>query len=62
MTMKTAIDHGDKPVIIPTNADFKGKQLDLFRSFLCNGAKERDMLSNTVIPHPYYPELAYTAT
>jgi hypothetical protein len=45
--MKTSIDQGDKPVIIPTNADFKSKQLDLFRSFLCNGAKERDMLSNT---------------
>lgn len=38
----------DKPFIKPTEADFKGKQLDLFRSFLCNGDKERDRLSNTL--------------
>jgi len=37
----------EKPVIPPGEADFQGKQLDLFRSFLCNGADERDRLSNT---------------
>jgi hypothetical protein len=38
----------DKPFIMPTAADFKGQQLDLFRSYLCNGDKERDRLSNTL--------------
>ena len=34
-------------VIPPKEPDFKGQQLDLFRSFLCNGETERDQLSNT---------------
>jgi hypothetical protein len=37
----------EKPVIPPTEADFKGNQLDLFRSFLCNTDDERGQLSNT---------------
>jgi hypothetical protein len=37
----------EKPVIPPAEGDFQGKQLDLFRSFLCNGVDERDRLSNT---------------
>ncbi len=36
-----------KPVIPPTEADFEGVQLDLFRSFLCNNDTERAQLSNT---------------
>lgn len=36
-----------KPVIPPTEMDFEGNQLDLFRSFLCNNNSERDRLSNT---------------
>lgn len=46
MTKKAAAIN-DKPVIPPNEADFQGKQLDLFRSFLCNGVDERDRLSNT---------------
>jgi len=34
-------------VIPPKDEDFKGRQLDLFRNFLCNGEDERDRLSNT---------------
>lgn len=37
----------EMPVIPPTEADFKGNQLDLFRSFLCNTDDERGQLSNT---------------
>ncbi|QSA99328.1 replication protein [Methylococcus sp. EFPC2] len=37
----------DKPVVPPSEADFKGQQLDLFRSFLCNSEDERARLSNT---------------
>ncbi len=37
----------EKPVTPPNEADFEGKQLDLFRSFLCNGEEGRDRLSNT---------------
>lgn len=37
----------EKPLIPPTEADFKGNQLDLFRSFLCNTDDERGQLSNT---------------
>lgn len=37
----------EKPVVPPSEADFQGKQLDIFRSFLCNGEEERDRLSNT---------------
>jgi len=37
----------EKPLIPPTEADFKGNQLDLFRSFLCNTDDERNQLSNT---------------
>ena len=42
-------DDADKemPVIPPTEADFKGNQLDLFRTFLCNTDDERGQLSNT---------------
>ena len=32
----------------PSDADFSGKQLDLFRTFLCNGEEQRDRLSNTL--------------
>jgi len=32
----------EKPVVPPSEADFQGKQLDIFRSFLCNGEEERD--------------------
>ncbi|NOU23382.1 MAG: replication protein [Methyloglobulus sp.] len=35
------------PLAPPTETDFDGKQLDLFRSFLCNTDGERDQLSNT---------------
>jgi hypothetical protein len=38
----------EKPVIPPREADFQGKQLDLFRTFLCNTEEERDRLSNTL--------------
>jgi hypothetical protein len=34
-------------VVPPKHSDFEGLQLDLFRSFLCNGEVERDRLSNT---------------
>ena len=37
----------EKLLIPPSEADFQGKQLDIFRSFLCNGEEERDRLSNT---------------
>lgn len=37
----------ERPVIPPGETDFQGKQIDLFRSFLCNSADERDRLSNT---------------
>lgn len=37
----------EKPFIPPKRADFQGIQLDLFRTFLCNGEAERDRLSNT---------------
>jgi hypothetical protein len=46
MTKKAAVEQ-DAPVIPPKEADFRGRQLDLFRSFLCNGEDERDKLSNT---------------
>lgn len=36
-----------KPLIPPKEADFKGTQLDLFRTFLCNNDNERAQLSNT---------------
>lgn len=34
-------------VVPPIESDFKGQQLDLFQSFLCNSESERDRLSNT---------------
>lgn len=34
-------------VVPPRDEDFKGQQLDLFRTFLCNNENERDRLSNT---------------
>ena len=37
----------EKPFVPPKEADFQGTQLDLFRTFLCNGQTERDRLSNT---------------
>ena len=37
----------ETPVIQPSAADFQGKQLDLFRAFLCNTEEERGGLSNT---------------
>jgi len=51
-TAKMADDNGneqnkEKPFIPPIKADFLGNQLDLFRSFLCNGDNERNKLSNT---------------
>jgi len=36
----------ETPVMPPTKADFHGQQLDLFRSFVCNGEDERARLSN----------------
>jgi hypothetical protein len=44
---KKADSEQEKPVIPPREADFKGQQLDLFRTFLCNTEDERDRLSNT---------------
>lgn len=35
------------PVLPPSKSDFEGRQLDLFRNFLCNGNEERAQLSNT---------------
>ena len=46
MPTKTPTDQ-ESPVLPPSEADFQGKQLDLFRAFLCNGDAERDRLSNT---------------
>jgi hypothetical protein len=46
MTTKAAAMK-DKPVLPPKEVDFQAKQLDLFRSFLCNSEDERDRLSNT---------------
>ncbi len=44
---KKATTEQKNTVVPPTEADFQGKQLDLFRSFLCNGKDGRDRLSNT---------------
>jgi hypothetical protein len=44
---KKAVAKIEKPVIPPKEENFKGQQLDLFRSFLYNGEDERDRLSNT---------------
>jgi hypothetical protein len=46
MSKKNVVDQ-DISVVPPTDEDFKGKQLDLFRSFLCNNNSERDKFSNT---------------
>jgi hypothetical protein len=46
MSPKTTAKKG-KPLIPLKEADFKGNQLDLFRSFLCNSDDERNKLSNT---------------
>lgn len=46
MTINKDDQNKESSVIPPTEADFKGNQLDLFRSFLCND-NERDQLSNT---------------
>ena len=32
----------------PADGDFHGKQMDLFRTFLCNGDEQRERLSNTL--------------
>jgi hypothetical protein len=37
----------ENPPAPPADADFQGRQIDLFRAFLCNGAAERGRLSNT---------------
>lgn len=47
MTINKEDKNKKSSVIPPTEADFKGNQLDLFRSFLCNNNNERDRLSNT---------------
>lgn len=39
---------GTKKVRMPPPESFSSKQLDLFRSFLCNTQDERDRLSNTI--------------
>ena len=44
---KKPFDNQEKPVVPPKDGDFQGQQLDLFRSFLCNGEEERTRLSNT---------------
>jgi len=44
---KETTDNQEKPVVPPKKADFQGQQLDIFRSFLCNGEEEREQLSNT---------------
>lgn len=41
------VNKKENPVAPPNEIDFDGKQLDLFRSFLCNGEEGRDRLSNT---------------
>jgi hypothetical protein len=41
------IDKDDQNVMPPTEADFQGNQLEIFRSFLCNNDNERERLSNT---------------
>src|SRR5919106_3594174 len=46
MTSKATAEQ-ENPVTQPTEANFQGKQLDLFRSFLCNSEDERNRLSNT---------------
>ena len=35
-------------VTLPTEENFANRQLDLFRTFLCNGEREQDRLSNTL--------------
>ncbi len=47
MNTKLSMTTKENPVIPPSEIDFQGKQLDLFRAFLCNGETERDRLSNT---------------
>jgi len=44
---KKAFTSNEVPVVPPKESDFQGKQLDLFRSFLCNRDDERARLSNT---------------
>lgn len=46
MSTKPCADQ-ESPVLPPSEADFQGKQLDLFRAFLSNGEADRDRLSNT---------------
>lgn len=46
MSKKSSPDR-EREVIPPKSADFEGQQLDLFRTFLCNGDDERTRLSNT---------------
>ncbi len=41
-------DTRKKAVSLPDDEAFKNKQLDLFRTFLCNTKEERDRLSNTI--------------
>lgn len=46
MLKKKTVDQ-EKPVVPPQDTDFEGRQLDLFRTFLCNSETERAKLSNT---------------
>jgi hypothetical protein len=41
------VTKNENPVAPPNETDFEGKQIDLFRSFLCNGEEGRERLSNT---------------
>jgi hypothetical protein len=46
MSKKKTADQ-ESPAVPPKDKDFQGRQLDLFRSFLCNGKNEQAKLSNT---------------
>lgn len=46
MIEKTVMEK-ENSIIPPTEADFQGRQLDLFRFFLCSSEDERNQLSNT---------------
>lgn len=48
MTIKTATSRAEVDgTVLPKPREFKNTQLDLFQTFLCNNASERDQLSNT---------------
>ncbi len=46
MTSKLPIKNNNKILPPPREEDFQGRQLELFRHFLCNKGSERDLLSN----------------